>query len=202
MAPRAQRDPLHAVDTPTLQALFAATTHQYARASGEAEKTALLRRAAEIVVELRSRFANKDGQPDWRGATWEYRQAVSGAYSQSGLSLAERKQVQDAMRYHISIVLREDETRLPELAEQGLLPQTSRQRSAEQKARERAVVGQARSRARTPSAALGRALRLVEGVTVGDVRALDDDGRAEFTEVAGLLTQSLARLTRAAGKKA
>ena len=185
-------------DLASLQAAFAVAVRDYVRAP--ASSTALLRRAAEINVEIRSRFENSSGETDWRGTSWGFRQAISDAYGQAGLLVSERKQAQDAMRYHISIVLRERLTK-DELEAAGLLPQSSRQRSADQKTRERAVVQSARvtgANRDNPVRAMGLALRAISGFKAEQIRALPDEQKGSLVELADSLCKEAERVSRLA----
>lgn len=184
-------------DLASLQAAFAAAVRDYV--NEPAASTALLRRAAEINVEIRSRFENSNGDVDWRGTSWGFRSAISDAYGMAGLLVSERKQAQDAMRYHTSIVLRARLSR-DELINAGLMEQSSRQRSAEQKTRERAVVASARTSSNrdNPVRALGLALRAISGFKAAAVRSLPDEQKADLVDLAAAICKEAERLARAA----
>lgn len=88
-----------------MQTALADVLREYVR-DPRSEGTALLRRAAEIIVELRGHF-DRDGEPDWLGRTYAYRQCMTETYGVAGVLPSERKTVGDAVRYHVITVLRE-----------------------------------------------------------------------------------------------
>lgn len=121
----------------------------------------LLPTIAERVVDIRERFN------DLRGATREYQDALISAYDAAGVSRADRKRIQAAVRYHVDRVQR---TRLSPDDQQalGLTPGTN----AERRKRQRADVQSALAAAgldagalyNDPLTALAYAVRILEGV--------------------------------------
>lgn len=76
--------------------------------SVEESKTDILKRLAEVVVEVRSQFHDEEtGQPDWRGKSWEYRQFMTELYEAAGVPPASVAGVQSSLRYHTGNRLRE-----------------------------------------------------------------------------------------------
>lgn len=62
---------------------------------------------AETLVRLRMIYADKDGKPDMRGQSSEYREAASLIYERAGFDTGKAQTVQGAVRYHISTVRNE-----------------------------------------------------------------------------------------------
>lgn len=113
--------PRHTRASPTTEDLVAeGASLAFRYGQGEPERTALLRRLAVILVELRSRNATEDGNTDWAGRSGPYREAVARIYEQSRLDPDERATMQAALRYHVGNVLREVAPE-DELAELGMM---------------------------------------------------------------------------------
>lgn len=93
----------------------------------ERSRTDVLKDLARIVVGIRSRFMDDDGNPDWAGRSWEYRSFVRDMYSSAGVPPDSQGRVQSAIRYHVGVLLRA--TLDPsELSAAGLLPTVSSKR--------------------------------------------------------------------------
>lgn len=72
-----------------------------------ADRTRLLRQVADLLVDLRALYTDSDGEPDWRGKSYAYRDAVRAIYAGAGLSADTNDSTKTALRYHIGNVLRE-----------------------------------------------------------------------------------------------
>jgi|SRR5690606_24557346 len=110
-----------------LKARAVEALREYRRAE-KGETTAALRAAAEALVGTREFFLTREGQPDWKGATYAYRQTVREVMTDAGIPADEVPTVQSAIRYHVSVVLRErldDET----LDALGLRRESARERA-------------------------------------------------------------------------
>lgn len=70
-------------------------------------RTDLLKRAAAVIVELRSQFALDDGRVDWSGRSHPYRKAIAAVYRGADIGADDLDTVQSALRYHIGNLLRE-----------------------------------------------------------------------------------------------
>lgn len=92
-----------------------------------------LRKVAVCLVDSREHFITTEGEPDWKGNSNAYRQWSRATYDRAGVPRDRLSSVQAAVRYHVSIVIREklDPDTLSDL---GLLDQSSRQRSAQRHA--------------------------------------------------------------------
>lgn len=103
----------------------------YRRASRDA-RTPIVRLIALAMVEAREHFLNAEGEPDWRGVTYQYRQWVSEVYSAANFDPKTRASVQSAVRYHLGSVLRErlDEDTLRDL---GFQQESPKERSQERR---------------------------------------------------------------------
>lgn len=93
----------------------------------EESKTAVLKDLARVIVHLRSRFRTVDGDVDWAGHSWEYRQAAARMYDLADVPPDSVAGVQASIRYHIGNVLREA-VQVKELKAVGLLPTSPRER--------------------------------------------------------------------------
>jgi hypothetical protein len=111
---------------------------QYQRAD-EAERTPLLKAAAEAFVAARERFFTKEGDPDWLGRTFAYRRWVREAFSLANVPADETTRIQGAIRWHYGAALRAHLT--PEQIEDlGLRDATPAERSVEKRARQSEVL--------------------------------------------------------------
>lgn len=77
-------------------------------------KAAMVTKAlAQNLAKLRTIYLDKNGRPDMRGQTQEYREAAALIYEKAGLEPAKASTAQAAVRYHLSDavreILREDE---------------------------------------------------------------------------------------------
>lgn len=57
---------------------------------------------ADKLVKLRAIYVDKDGRPDMRGTSLEYREAASKIYERAGFDTGKAALVQGAVRYHVS----------------------------------------------------------------------------------------------------
>lgn len=111
---------------------------QYQRAA-EAERTPLLKTAAEAFVAARERFFTKEGEPDWLGRTFAYRRWVREAFSLANVPADEITRIQGAIRWHYGAALRAHLT--PEQIEDlGLRDASPAERSVEKRARQSEVL--------------------------------------------------------------
>lgn len=98
----------------------------------EESKTIVLRKLAEVVVEIRSNFYDEETmQPDWRGKSWEYRQFMSELYESAGVPPASVAGVQSSLRYHVGNRLREV-VPTDQLIRAGLLEESPKERMERQ----------------------------------------------------------------------
>lgn len=166
-------------DVARLKSQLAETLREYSR-SENGNRTRLLRRAAEITVELRSCF-DYEGRPDWRGRTYAYRIAMSEAFGQAGVTPSETKRLRDALAWHVGEALRATLS-AEEIADLGLRDARPRERSAERHDRERAVLNSAVPKRYDSS------LKVIAGATaaVGAVKAaaVDKLSQEELKELA------------------
>ncbi|WBQ03799.1 hypothetical protein [Kribbella sp. CA-293567] len=61
----------------------------------------LLRSAGAAVVELRSRFQQKDGSTDWAGRSQDYRDAIRDVYTRAHLSQDQVSKLPGKLGYHV-----------------------------------------------------------------------------------------------------
>lgn len=105
----------------------------YRRADVDA-RTPIARALAAQFVEARSHFARRgDGETDWGGRSYAYRNWVAEVYRQASVEGAEARTAQAAVRYHIGSVLRERLT-IEEQRAYGLIEHSPRERSAARRA--------------------------------------------------------------------
>lgn len=95
------------------------------------EATLLLRSIARKMVDAREQFTLKDGSPDWRGRSKDYRDWIGDAFTQAGVE--DRHSLQSALRYHTGLILRE-RLRADELAEHGFIAKSPREQMNERRA--------------------------------------------------------------------
>jgi hypothetical protein len=81
--------------------------------------TAEMHAAADALVDMRMLYTNRDGQPDLKGASFEYRRAVSDGLADAGVEAGRRSQVMAALRYHVGNRVRARFTQ-EQLADYGL----------------------------------------------------------------------------------
>jgi hypothetical protein len=154
---------------------------RYTRAEKDADRTPLLRRVAEVFVDLRGHFYDDDGVQDWRGRTYPYRQVIGDAYGLANVPKDELSTVQAAVRYHVSNVLRE-RLSADDLEALGLRPSSARERSVEKRERQSALLsafrnGPAPSEGLDVLRALAAAHALLSRIPAGSLRDLTDQDR-------------------------
>lgn len=92
-------------------------------------RTSVLRRLAEVIVDLRSRFTLNDGRTDWSGRSRAYRAAIGDLYLRSGVSKKDLDNLQAALRYHVGNLLRERASK-EELLAVGMTSTSPKDRNA------------------------------------------------------------------------
>lgn len=88
---------------------------------------------------MREHYLDAHGLPDWRGATYAYKRAVSSIYASAGLDRAAQATISAAIRYHVSAAVRErldDET----LDDLGLRRTSFRERSVAKREQQSALI--------------------------------------------------------------
>lgn len=107
------------------------------------DKPEALALVAEELVALRASMPGPDGSPDWGGRSWDYRMTVAGAMGEANVPLDDRVRFGNAVRYHVSKVLRRvaPATALRSL---GLRAEDSMQRSRESRDQRREELFRAR----------------------------------------------------------
>jgi hypothetical protein len=110
----------------------------------EDDRTELLRAVAADFVDLREQYITPEGEPDWGGKSYAYRQIVGEIYSDAGVQRGDRSSVRAAIGYHVGNVLRE---RLSpeELDDLGFRTLSPRDRSVEKREKQNAVLGMFRT---------------------------------------------------------
>jgi hypothetical protein len=73
----------------------------------EETKADVLKALAKVVVALRANFRTSDGDVDWSGRSWDYRQAVGEMYASAGVPPDSQSNIQASLRYHVGNLLRE-----------------------------------------------------------------------------------------------
>lgn len=100
------------------------------RALPPEERAPLYRELSGVLVEARGCFLKSDGRPDWRGATYPYRQWLRAVYDAAHVPKAELASMQSTLRYHIGAVIR-DRLDSKTLAEYGFQEHSPREKSNE-----------------------------------------------------------------------
>jgi len=166
---------------------------RYVHEEGSSVRTHWLRKTAEAIVDLREAFTTERGEPDWRGQTWEYRQAVNEIFGLAGVEPEDHETVSAAVRYHAGNVLRErldDE----ELTSLGLRTVSPRERSSERQARVSEVLASVRGMEHFDSIRLlGTSLAMLLQVEPDDIRGAS---LREQNEVRKLIDKNVRALSR------
>jgi hypothetical protein len=118
-----------------LQNSAVAALRAYLQAEDSEDKTKALKQTATLFVKARAHFFTKEGEPDWMGRTYAYRQWVREVMETAGVDRADVTSLQSSLRYHSGSALREilpDETR----EDLGLVEQSPRERSREKRGRQ------------------------------------------------------------------
>lgn len=98
-----------------------------------------LRKLAELVVDIRRHYTNENGDIDWKGRTWEYRERMRDFFEKWGVPADSEDNIQASLRYHVGNYLREALTP-EELVRAGLQPTGPRQRLQNTRDELRAIV--------------------------------------------------------------
>jgi len=120
---------------------------RYLREEENWRKTPHLRAVGERFVELREHCLTEHGEPDWRGQTWEYKQAVQEVFGLANVPPDEHESLAAAIRYHVGNILRDrlDESEITGIGLRAISP---RARSSERRARQAKVAATVRDSAR------------------------------------------------------
>jgi hypothetical protein len=102
-------------------------------------KTDVLKALAKVVVALRSHFRTTEGDVDWSGRSWDYRQTVSAMYEASGIPPDSESNIQASLRYHVGNLLREV-VPAEQLESAGLLTKSPKERMTDVRAVTAAVL--------------------------------------------------------------
>ncbi|MFD6638341.1 hypothetical protein ACFWDN_21270 [Micromonospora chalcea] len=154
-------------------------------------RTELYRTIANASVDLREHFLTPEGNPDWAGRTWAYREYVRERYSEAGYSREEARPVQTSVRYHVSVRVRERLT--PEEVEDlGLRAENITERMCDHRAAKSALF-----ESLTPSADdnpdVGRAIAgayvVLQRLSTADVGALRGQARENARAVLARLRE-------------
>jgi hypothetical protein len=156
--------------------------------------TEILRRLALCVIKLRSYYRTADGEVDWRGRSWEYRQAAEALYAEAGVPPDSASGIQSALRYHVGNYLREL-VEPAQLAAVGLLPTSPRERIQVQREEAHAVLELARPadlpHSRTRALVVLGASTKALGAVVADLPNLGPEDRSAVLEAAQELRREL-----------
>jgi hypothetical protein len=145
------------------------------RTGPEEQRTNRLRDVAAAFVDAREHFFTKDGDVDWTGRTYAYRQWVRVTAIEAGFPGAEVPTVLAAVRYHVGAALR-DKISEASVKALGLSGETQRERSIAKRERQ------------------ARILSLVSGAGI--------ETAEDVVDVLQLLTAALGRVEPAAVKDA
>jgi hypothetical protein len=180
------------------------------RTTDREEKTRAFRELARVIVDVRENFLDDDGQVDYRGRTWAYRETAAEMFSRANVPSDKVDALQASLRYHVGNELR---TRLsPEqLASHGLKVESPRDRNRAVRERTAGVVRLVRLPDNlTPEDALRSlttAERLLNRLDPETLRSLDTRNRdaamtllaaveSHASEIATEMTRKRRRATR------
>jgi hypothetical protein len=183
----AERDDVGAALVRTLRDLRAAPDDDPAR-------TPRLREIAQLSVDLRAHFHTADGEPDWTGRTWSYRDHLRERYREAGYGVEEARALQGAVRWHVSKYVRERLT-TDQLESYSLRAASSVDRNRESRAARSALLQAATAAAPDPGEvvpALAAALLTLERLSPDALAGLDD---ATAVQARGLLHRIAQRAT-------
>lgn len=195
--------------TGTLQEQLVASFKALSRTTDKADRTKLLKQIAQQSVDLREFFTTASGDPDWKGATHLYRQAVKQAYTEAGYSNDEATTVMSAVRYHTSSYLREklgEET----IAELGLRPEDRTEASREARAVRSDLLRSAAETMRLQKGDvsvlrnLAAVAMVLDKTTADEVAGVSDGEREELLNRLGAIGRRVAeleQLARGGGEK-
>lgn len=107
--------------------------YRAALVSDEDERTVHLRDVAEAYIDAREHFYTKDGDPDWAGRSYAYRQWIRETVTLARLPQDGKQSIQAAVRYHLGNILR-DRLDADTLESIGLRKESPRERSVEKRA--------------------------------------------------------------------
>ena len=110
------------------------------RMDGEYDTDAL-QTAARLLIDLRAKFVDSKGRPDYTGASFAYRNLVAKAYTDAGVAGDDKKRMMSAVRYHVSNALRDVLTD-DELRDYGLIKESSIERQRGDRAKRAARLRQ------------------------------------------------------------
>lgn len=168
--PRAELDIVRAATRTLRKAVTAAAP----------DRTRLLREVADLLVDLRALHTGTDGETDWAGKSYAYRDAVRDIYAGAGLPSEGSDSTKTALRYHIGNALR-DRLSPDELEAAGLSRLDPRDRQAKRRAEVEDAMPQSADQLISGLALLARRLDNAKGkVTQHDLdRAIDAAARLE-----------------------
>lgn len=102
-----------------LQQRVADLLREYTTTTNTGEREHLGKLIAANYVTARERFLNSDGEPDWHGRTYGYREWVREVFALANIPAGDKNRVSAAVRYHVPTALRERLGR-EKIAELGL----------------------------------------------------------------------------------
>lgn len=190
-------------DEALLVARGTAYVKEYAKV--EEHPTILLKNLAVVLVELRKRCVDGEGRRDMGGRGYDYRQKAGKLYKDSGLGADRTSGIQQAVRWHIGNLLR-DELTEEELAEYTLKPTKPLERQQTQRAENAVVLASARVtdlavtsasapvsvRATADQLTIGRAIhRQIEGLRTDIISSEMTDGQREALDAELAAAQQL-----------
>ncbi|WP_144722253.1 hypothetical protein [Cellulosimicrobium sp. TH-20] len=167
--------------------------------------TSLRRAAARALIEARAHFIKSDGNVDWSGRTFAYREFSREVFQEAGISRDEAPTIQAAIRYHSGNLIREVVPE-DELVSAGFaLQESPRERSAHRRAERTDDIRLLESGAPLEGEELVRALLLASSVTARAsseaLRRLPAKTRREATDVLARIASDLRRLGFSAGEE-
>jgi hypothetical protein len=157
-------------------------------------KTPYLRAVAEQFVILRELFLNERGEPDWRGQTWEYKQAVQEVFTLGGIPSDEHETVSAAIRYHVGNILR-DKLDESEITGIGLRVAKPSERGNERRARQQETLAKLQGAGKSASAdLLSSSLAMLSEVEPDSIRMAGIRERHEIEKLLRKLAREVAAL--------
>lgn len=170
---------------------------KYTETEDPRKRTEVVRELATVLVDMREHFITPDGEPDWAGRTYGYRDAVHSVYSGSGVPRSDTSSLQAATRYHVGNVIR---ARLSpdELESAGLQEATPIARSKAQRKGRQEEIAVLRGSSADPLSTAQMVETLLRRVRPSMLTALTTGQRADLDDLLAEVEHQAKRLRKAA----
>ncbi|MDG4801736.1 hypothetical protein [Micromonospora sp. WMMD980] len=168
------------------------------RPEDKAKRTELFRHVADCTFSLREFFL-VDGEPDWSGRSWAYREFLRERYTEAGYSREESQAVQPTIRYHVSVLVRQ-RLEPEQVRNLGLRTEDVLGRQKEQREARKALLDVARGGGANPDPGrtVAAANLMLQPLDAGTIRSLSEEERGQVRTLLARLARQVAELSAAA----